>query len=111
MTENKDVVFPLCLKYANRRFCLSARDFVTVRCERCQKVPALVSQRATLYQNQPMHYDIEIVYSLEVEHCMCVCACVCMRVCVCACALACVCVYVCVKAHIHLYTCTCTITL
>ena len=48
MTENEDGVFALCLNYANRRFCLSARDYVAVRCERCQK--ALVSQRATLLQ-------------------------------------------------------------
>ena len=50
VTENKDGVFPLCLKYANRRFCLSASDYVVVRCERCQKAPALVRQRATLLQ-------------------------------------------------------------
>ena len=50
MTENKDGVSPLCLKYANRRFCLSARDYVAVQYERCQKASELVSQRATLLQ-------------------------------------------------------------
>ena len=50
VTENKDGISPLCLKYANRHFCLSTRDYVTVQCERCQKEPALVSRRATLLQ-------------------------------------------------------------